>query len=201
MAIFKLVLLDKKDLQAVLPTGFGSSLIYQTFAPFTDFLTVRNQLNVVIQFSHCISPLNALIKETGLRAYILKADRVAWDCQDIEEVSVSSSEQLKNLTNFHLLYAHPEALVESKQVLKLLKRKEFQNRIRAIVVGEEHLVVDWYVHVLLKCITFTVITGVSLRIAVAGESCKVTEEYFERAKKFLGKSLKTSLLILRFKPC
>ena len=32
--------------------------------------------------------------------------------------------------------------------LKLLKKEEFQNRIRAIVVDEAHLVVDWYVHLL-----------------------------------------------------
>ena len=53
VAIFSLVLLDKKDVQAVLPKGFEKSLIYQTFAPFADFLTVRNQLNVVIQSIHC----------------------------------------------------------------------------------------------------------------------------------------------------
>ena len=53
LAIFKFVLLDKKNVPAVLPKGFGKSLIYQTFAPFADFLTVRNQLNVVIQSSHC----------------------------------------------------------------------------------------------------------------------------------------------------
>ena len=66
---------------------------------------------VVIQSSHCVSPLNALIKETGLRTCILKADRVASDYQDIDEDSVSSSEELENLTNFQLLYAHPEAVV------------------------------------------------------------------------------------------
>ena len=49
---------------------------------------------MVIQSSNFISPLNALIKETGLRTYILKADRVASGCQDIEEDSVSLSEEL-----------------------------------------------------------------------------------------------------------
>ena len=34
MAIFKLFLLDKQDVQAVLPTGFGKCLIYHTFAPW-----------------------------------------------------------------------------------------------------------------------------------------------------------------------
>ena len=145
LSILKLIVLEKKDVLAVLPTGFGKSLIYQTMAP-----TERGKSIVIV-----ISPLNALIKdqvtklrETGLRACILKADRVASDFQDIEEVFISSSEELENLTNFQLLYAYPEALVESRQVLKLLKKEEFQNRIRAIVVDEAHLVVDWYVHLL-----------------------------------------------------
>ena len=69
-------------------------------------------------------------RETGLRACILKADCVASDYQDIEEVSISSSEELENLTNFQVLYAHLEALVESRQ------KGEFQNRIQAIVVDE-----------------------------------------------------------------
>ena len=130
LSILKLIVLEKKDVLAVLPTGFGKSLIYQTIAPFADFIerdesTERGKSIVIV-----ISPLNALIKdqvtklrETGLRACILKADRVASDCQDIEEVSISSSEELENLTNFQLLYAHPEALVESRQVLKLLKKR------------------------------------------------------------------------------
>ena len=100
-------------------------------ALFADFIernesTERGKSIVIV-----ISPLNVLIKdhvtklrETGLRACILKADRVASDCQDIEEVSISSSEELESLTNFQLFYAHPEALVESRQVLKLLKKKE-----------------------------------------------------------------------------
>ena len=78
---------------------------------------------MVIQSSHCISPLNALIKETGLRTCILKADRLASDCQDIEEDSVSLSEELENLANFKISLCPPGSLgVESKQVLKLLKR-------------------------------------------------------------------------------
>ena len=99
-----------------------------------------------------ILSLNALIKdqvtklrETGLRACILKADRVVSDCEDMEKVSISSSEELENLMSFQLIYAHPEALVESRQVIKLLKKEEFQTRIRVIVVDEAHLVVERYV--------------------------------------------------------
>ena len=38
LSILKLIVLEKKDVLAVLPTGFGKSLIYQTIAPFADFI-------------------------------------------------------------------------------------------------------------------------------------------------------------------
>ena len=50
---------------------------------------------------------------------------------------------LENLTEFQLIFAHPEALVGSKNVIKLLKTAELKNRMKAIVVDEAHLVVDW----------------------------------------------------------
>ena len=42
-----------------------------------------------------------------------------------------------------LLFAHLEALVGNKNVIKLLETAGFKNRITAIVVDEAHLVVDW----------------------------------------------------------
>ena len=46
---------------------------------------------------------------------------------------------LETLTEFQLIFAHPEALVGNKNVIKLLKTAE----LKAIVVDEAHLVVDW----------------------------------------------------------
>ena len=37
MQILRTVIVEKKDVLAVLPTGFGKSLVYQLMAPFTDF--------------------------------------------------------------------------------------------------------------------------------------------------------------------
>ena len=92
---------------AVLPTGFGKSLI----APFADFIEPGKSIVIVT------SALKALIKdqvtrlgEKGLKSCILKADRVASDCQDMAGVSVISSHELQNLSDFQLIYAHPEAL-------------------------------------------------------------------------------------------
>ena len=38
MQILRIVIVEKKDALAVLPTGFGKSLIYQLMAPFADFM-------------------------------------------------------------------------------------------------------------------------------------------------------------------
>lgn len=37
MQILRTVIVEKKDVLAVLPTGFGKSLVYQLMAPFADF--------------------------------------------------------------------------------------------------------------------------------------------------------------------
>ena len=43
--------------------------------------------------------------------------------------------------------------MENKRVMKILKTEEFQTGLKAIVVDEAHLVVDWYVNVDLYIIT------------------------------------------------
>ena len=50
---------------------------------------------------------------------------------------------LENLKEFQLIFAYPEALVGNKNVIKLLKTAEFKNGMKATVVDEAHLVVDW----------------------------------------------------------
>ena len=152
MQILRIVIVEKKDALAVLPTGFGKSLVYQLMAPFADFMDSGFRLTETNSIVLVVSPLNALIRdqvtklrESGLKACILKGDRVALDGEDDDRERVCISEPLESLKNFQLIYAHPEALVETKAVMKLLKTTEFQRRVRAIVVDEAHLVVDWYV--------------------------------------------------------
>ena len=94
-----------------------------------------------------ISPLNALmrdqivkLKEGGLNVCVLKGDRVASTDGD-DEVSVPV-EILVNTTH-DLIFAHPEVLVDNKKVLKILKSPQFKEKVKAIVVDEAHLVIDW----------------------------------------------------------
>ena len=90
-----------------------------------------------------VSPLNALIrdqvtklKQSGLKACILGV----FKGDGVEGLAFSA---IENLREFQLIFAHLEALVGNKNVIKLLKTTEFKNRIKVIVVDEAHLVVDW----------------------------------------------------------
>ena len=78
MQILRIVIVEKKDALAVLPTGFGQVLVYQFMAPFADFMDSGfrpTETNLIVSV---VSPLNALITDqvTKLRECGLKA----WSC-------------------------------------------------------------------------------------------------------------------------
>ena len=79
MQTLRIVIVEKKDALAVLPTGFGKSLIYQHMAPFADvhgFCTDSGfrptETNSIVLV---VSPLYAFIRDqvTKLRTYQLKS--------------------------------------------------------------------------------------------------------------------------------
>jgi len=133
---------------AVLPTGYGKSLIYQLLPLVLDFFMANGS---AVRKSTVIvnSPLNALmrdqivkLKEGGLNVCVLKGDRVASTDGD-EEVSVDVPVEILVSTTFDLIFAHPEVLVDNRKVLKMLKSPQFKEKVKAIVVDEAHLVIDW----------------------------------------------------------
>ena len=123
----KSVVVEGKDTICVLPTGYGKSLIYQILPYVFDFFSGDDQSSIIV-----VSPLNALIEDqlTKLRGYV----RV-----------VKATENLKDLKEPpQILLAHPELLLENRSVLtNLLRSKMYKKRIKAIVVDEAHLIVDW----------------------------------------------------------
>lgn len=148
--ILKIIALTQKDLLAVLPTGYGKSLIYQIMPPLMDYMDSGQRPAQKKSIVLVVSPLNALIrdqvtklKQSGLKACILKGDHVEGEEEERKEQEGLAFSAIENLKEFQLIFAHPEALVGNKNVIKLLKTSEFKNRMKAIVVDEAHLVVDW----------------------------------------------------------
>ena len=87
MQILRIVIVEKKNTLAVLPTGFGKSLVYELMAPFADFMDSGCRPTEANSIVLLVSLLNALmirdqvtrLRKCGLKAYILKGDRVALD--------------------------------------------------------------------------------------------------------------------------
>ena len=130
--VLKLLVVEKKDVLAVLPTSYGKSLIYQLLSPVLNFM---NHEGRSISFAKnstvlVISPLNTLIR-----------DQIVKMREGGLNVCVLNVEMLLN-TTYDLIFAHPQVVVDSK-VAKLLRTPDFERKIQAIVVFEAHLVIDW----------------------------------------------------------
>ena len=136
--IIRYITLEKRDVMAVCQLDAARHCI----PPIIDFMekSPSTTAAIVLVFSR----LNALIREqviklreSGMKACILKGDGVALDAEDAEDLS--TAEPLESLKDFHLIFCHSEAVVENKRELKIFKTTEFQWRSQAVVVDEAHL--------------------------------------------------------------
>ena len=125
------------DVIAVLPTGFGKSLLFQLLP---DFLPVKGEKNIVL----VVCPLNSIIedefkvlKDRGVSADVLQLVRDdSADCEslfcsekddpDRENSTVASELKLKSPSeklvkgHIQIIFSHPEALL-SKEGRELMK--------------------------------------------------------------------------------
>ena len=121
--VLKHVVLNNRDVLAVLPTGYGKSLIYQMLPPvlnFVDFGAEEKKATVIV-----ISPLNALIRdqivkmrESGLSVCVLRGDRVDTEDGGDEEISLEVPVEMLTSAHFDLIFTHPEGLVDKNKVSK-----------------------------------------------------------------------------------
>ena len=144
------VVRNKNDTICVLPTGYGKSLIYQLLPFMFDFYSPfeSNDLSgSSSSFVLVLSPLNALMIDQisklkdSVNVSIMKAVRS--DESNETRSRCSSGDSFFN-TDSKIIFAHPEALLEDKNVFDLLlKSKKFKENLKAIVVDEAHLVSEW----------------------------------------------------------
>ena len=132
---------ERKDALAVLPTGFGKSLIYQILPGIFDYVQSGCEAGRHDSVVLVVSPLSALMRdqlkklEAFLNVCILQS---AVEDEGEQKVTIP-----KNVNKCSLVFAHPEVFVNDKSVAKMLKRKEFNRRVQAIVVDEAHLTQQW----------------------------------------------------------
>ena len=137
-----------RDVIAVLPTGYGKSLIFHLLPSlFCDKLTsASNKRAVVI----VVSPLNALIENRIKKSYqgniksgILNVKK-GKDDEDLR-LNLVGTELLLRDAMYDIIYMHPEAFLSCKEGMELLQSVPYQKSVRAIIVDEAHCILEWYV--------------------------------------------------------
>ena len=154
-------MLNCHDVIAVLPTGFGKSLLFQLLP---DFLPVKGEKNIVL----VVCPLNSIIedqlkvlKDRGVSADVLQLvsdDSAGFEslfcsekddpAADRENSTVAAELKLKSPSekllkgDIQIIFSHPEALL-SKEGRELMKTQVFKRNVVACVVDEAHCVEIW----------------------------------------------------------
>ena len=124
-------LLDGKDVFAVLPTGFGKSLIYQSFV-------IAKEMEGCVTDPCClvIVPLRSIVEEQ------VNYNDFGMTAKGFEK----SSEALNDIKSnkYKLIYASAEQALSS-EFLSLLKddSSELKKSLSLIVVDESHTVETW----------------------------------------------------------
>lgn len=143
---------EGKDVLAVLPTGYGKSLIFQA-VPFllaardgTDIECTKNMVIV-------ITPLNSIMEDQcmQLTAKGIKSCYLDFKCtsglnyqyeDNSEESCIETPTSLNDIKAgyFNIIYAHPETLLcaEGRNLLRSIRKD-----VCALAIDEAHIVLEW----------------------------------------------------------
>ena len=109
------IVLDRKDVLAVLPTGFGKSLIYQVLPAIFDFIQCGCEPTKEESVIIVVSPLNALMRDQVEKLQQKLNVCVLQSADDDESQNVNIP---KNLQQSSLVCDHPEVFVDVRNVTK-----------------------------------------------------------------------------------
>ena len=124
-------LYEKKDLVAVLPTGFGKSLIFQLLVLLENKNRNGQTASVLV-----ICPLASIINDQIF---------------EVESMGLSAcnlSEKLADLTEveggkYHIVYSSAESALDKRFLQSLKKDTVFSRRMIACVIDESHTIETW----------------------------------------------------------
>ena len=142
----KAVVQQKRDVLAVLPTGYGKSLIYQLLPSMFNFLLYGGKY---CSIAIIVSPLTALmmdqvekITKQGQSAAIIHAKCSEADKETGIEVQGDSVENVL-CGHVSIVFAHPEVFISNKKCQEILLSDVYQKNVVCVVADEAHCIVDW----------------------------------------------------------
>jgi len=131
----------RKDVLAVLPTGFGKSLLFQLIPGlcvelnkmgFSDY--PKSPIMIVV------CPLNALID-----CHMKELTRRGISCTCLSGDDGDKDGALAGKHSF--IFANPEALILNEKWRQMLQSTVYQENLFGIVADEAHVIPKWYVYV------------------------------------------------------
>lgn len=131
---------DGEDVFVWLPTGFGKSIVYECLPFLFDHKLDRLRAcscNVVL----VVSPLVALMIDQVESLRKRGVDRAVMSDREGVDKGLLVSE--KHISQYHLLFCAPEAVILVERWRQLLSDSPLHFRIVAIAVDEAHCVSKW----------------------------------------------------------
>ena len=134
------------DVLAILPTGYGKSLVFQLL-PF--LLPVKDDNNIVIVIAPLTSIINdqvALLEDRGVSAGVLHVPQ-SYDKiesllgEDKKDDCITIPTKIKS-GQVNLLFTHPEALL-SADGRDLMSSDVYRRNVVGLVVDEAHCIEFW----------------------------------------------------------
>lgn len=148
--------IKRQDLMAILPTGYGKSLIYQV-APFL----IKRKFCLDKSVCLVITPLNSIMMDqiNSMHKQGVRACWLDYQCQGGQAISEDVDEDSEDTNQdpivsvpvpdiaegkYSLVYAHPEALLSTTKGRSLLTTMEKNGILSCIAVDEAHMILEWY---------------------------------------------------------
>ena len=137
-----------KDLLAVLPTGYGKSLIFHVLS---SLIGEKNRRSDVLKkpVIIVISPLNSLINDqlqkihcVRQRAVVLSLKHDSHESDDQEQSLDLTSLDATRLKkgDYEYIFTHPETCLSSKQEVSLFQSNVYKDSVAAVVVDKAHCI-------------------------------------------------------------
>ena len=146
----------RKDLVAVLPTGYGKSLVFHVLP---RLLKERDTIHTSPSTT-CksvvlvVPPLNALmydqissLREKAVQAAILGVKEAESDEDGDSPVTITcqweGTRERIIQAEYEIVFSHPEAFLSCEDGLKVLQSTIYLSAVKAVIVDEAHCILEW----------------------------------------------------------
>lgn len=149
------ILYLKKDLIAVLPTGYGKSLVFQVLPRLlrerdARSASTRASASVIKSVVLVVSPLNALMcdqierERCGSSGFRSKGRKRCWSDSPVISSQWEGARERIIQAGYEIVFCHPEAFFIVRMDWKFYRAFFYLSAVKAVIVDEAHCILEWW---------------------------------------------------------